>query len=62
MSKCLQSYDEFGRTVFVNVCTGDRNIIPWGIEGWLLFFFLIIVLAMITSIVIIMSSEFIFKK
>ena len=34
---CMTVYETLGETHYVNICTKEENIVPWGIGGWFLF-------------------------
>lgn len=36
-SECVKSYDNFGETIYVNICNDKKEIVPWGIDGYCLF-------------------------
>ena len=59
LEMCLKTFDHLGTTEHINICTGQTNIIPWGITGWMgfilfgliIFGLLFLVIAVIRSFV-----------
>lgn len=59
-SECLKSYDLIGTTEYVNLCNGEINTIPWGVEGWLMFVIIILIILFLLGVVVAFVKDFIF--
>lgn len=33
-AECIKGIENFGHTVFVNICSGAENVVPWGAVVW----------------------------
>ena len=40
LETCLKSINNFGYTVYQNICTGQQNLVHWGDADWFLVVFL----------------------
>ena len=59
-SECLKSYNLIGTTEYVNLCNDEINIIPWGVEGWLMFVITIIIILLLLGGVVTFVKDLIF--
>lgn len=49
--ECIKPVDQWGQTIYYNICNGDSVVVPWGIMHYAFFPLLVVVLAAITFIV-----------
>lgn len=42
---CIKSVDQWGQTVFYNICNGDSYVVPWGLVNYVVFPMLVLFLA-----------------
>ena len=59
-SECLKSYNLIGTTEYVNLCNGETNTVPWGVEGWLMFVITILIILLLLGIVVAFVKDLIF--
>ena len=59
-SECLKSYNLLGTTEYVNLCNGEINTIPWGVEGWLMFVITILIVLFLLGVVVVIVKDLIF--
>ena len=51
-SNCVKEYDNWGETTYVNVCTNQKDIVPWGVTGYMVFGFLVLMGILFITILI----------
>ena len=43
LEQCLKSINNFGKTTYQNICTGQVTVVPWGALEWIVVLILIMI-------------------
>lgn len=53
LRECLKQQNQFGQTIYHNLCDGTQTIVPWGGVDWIWVYTGFIVLGFLTLLVLI---------